>query len=105
VAIHPSGFFAVIAHRERVSTYTIHPDDLAYARNDYIEIRGTTEIQFSNGGHLFALNDDDCGVQVFQFWQHRRIKNGLFKEHSSKVKQILWLSDDTGFITVGNNDH
>ena len=62
VAIHPSGFYCVIAHLDRVKIYTIHPDDVAHSSFHHHPIRGCTDIQFSNGGHLYALNDEDGNV-------------------------------------------
>jgi|FrelakmetLWP11LW_1041352.scaffolds.fasta_scaffold143819_1 hypothetical protein len=58
VALHPSGFYAVIAHVDRVKIYTIHPDDVICVLFEYQEVRGCNEIKFSNGGHLYAINDD-----------------------------------------------
>lgn len=73
VAVHPSGFYVVVAHVDRVRIYTIHPDDIAVAQFAYHEIRGCTEIQFANGGHLYALNDEEGNVHVFRFWQNERL--------------------------------
>ena len=44
VAFHPSGFYVVIAHPDRVRIYTVHPDDIAVAQFAIHEIRGCTEI-------------------------------------------------------------
>lgn len=104
MAVHPSGFYVVVAHVDRVRIYTIHPDDVAVAQFAYHEIRGCTEIQFSNGGHLYALNDEDGNVQVFRFWQNERLDQ-VFKGHTCPVKSIVWQDDDTGFITTGISDH
>lgn len=58
MAIHPSGFYLVIGHLDRVKVYTVHTEDVAPAQFEHHEIRGCTEIQFSNGGSMYALNDD-----------------------------------------------
>ena len=58
VALHPSGFYAVIAHVDRVKIYTIYQDYVGCVDYQYYEIRGCNEIKFSNGGHLYAINDD-----------------------------------------------
>ena len=105
VAIHPCGFYLVISHHDRVMIYTLHPDDIVVAQFHYHEIRGCTEIQFSNGGHLYALNDEDGNIQVFRFWQNERIPDGVFQGHSGPVQSIVWLDDDTGFVSCGVNDH
>ena len=98
----------MVAHLDRVRIYTLHPDDVAIAQFSYHEIRGCTEIQFSNGGQLYALNDEDGHVHIFRFWQNERLDQ-VFKDsqlgHSGPVKSIVWLDDDTGFITAGRDDH
>ena len=105
VAIHPTGFYLVIGHLDRVKVYTIHPDDVAPAHFEHHDIRGCTEIQFSNGGNMYALNDDEHRVLVFSFWQNSKIANGVLTGHTSNVRSIQWLNDDTGLITVGKDDH
>lgn len=50
------------------------------------------------------MNDDEGGVQVFRFWQNERV-NQVFKQHNSPVRSIVWMEDDTGFITTGREDH
>ncbi len=85
MAIHPSGFYLLIAHLDRIKVYAIHPDDVVpspFSHED-IAVRGCTEIQFSNGGHLFAINDDDGAVSIYKFWQHERVEHGVFAgEHT-----------------------
>ena len=54
---------------------------------------------------MYALNDDDNRVQIYSFWQNCRIPNGMLTAHTSPVRQIHWLNDDTGLITVGKDDH
>ena len=44
VAIHPTGFYLVIGHLDRVKVYTVHPDDVAASNFDHHDIRGCTEI-------------------------------------------------------------
>ena len=105
VAIHPSGFYTVIAHVDRIRIYTIHSDDVAVAQFLTHEVRGCTEISFSNGGHLYAVNDEENNIQVFKFWQNELMPNGVFTGHESPVKSIVWLEDDTGFISCGKDDH
>lgn len=105
VAFHPSGFYLVIGHQDRVKVYTVHPDDVAPAHFEHLDVRGCSEIQFSNGGNMYALNDDDNRVQIYSFWQNCRIPNGMLTAHTSPVRQIHWLNDDTGLITVGKDDH
>ena len=112
VAFHPSGFYVVIAHPDRVRIYTVHPDDIAVAQFAIHEIRGCTEIQFSHGGHLFVLNDENGTISVFKFWQNERIPQeykqlkpkGPGHEPGMPIRSLLWMEDDTGFISVGRDD-
>ena len=105
VAVHPSGFYIVVAHLDRVVVYTVHPEDVAIANFAHHDIRGCTEIQFSNGGHLYALNDDDHKVKVFKFWSNECPPQWVFTGHASPIKSIWWLEDDTGLVSTGRDDH
>ena len=95
----------VIAHLDEVRIYTIHPDDVAVAQFKSHPIKGCTEIQFASGGQYFALNDEDGNIQVFKFWQNERIPDGLLSGHTGPIRSILWLDDDTGFISTGRDDN
>ena len=54
---------------------------------------------------MYAVNDDDGNIHVFRFWENQRIPNGIFRgHHFGQVKQISWLNDDSGFISVGKDD-
>lgn len=53
---------------------------------------------------MYAVNDDEGNIHVFRFWEHLRIPNGIFRGHYGQVKQIAWLNDDSGFISVGKDD-
>ena len=97
--------YAVIAHLDRVKIYTIHQDDVTPSQFSHHEIKGCTEIQFSHGGHLYAINDEDNNIQVFKFWQNERPAEWIFSGHQSPVRSICWLDDDTGFASVGQADH
>ena len=44
VAFHPSGFYLVIGHQDRVKVYTVHPDDVAPAHFEHLDVRGCSEI-------------------------------------------------------------
>ena len=105
IALHPSGFYAVISHLDRVKIYTIHPDDVAPSQFGHHDIKGCTEIQFSQGGNLYALNDEDHNIQVFKFWQNERPAHWVFSGHNSPIRSITWLPDDTGFASTGLNDN
>ena len=70
MAIHPSGMYIVIAHLDKIRIYALHTDDVLISSFSTVpvKVRGCTEATFSNGGHLFAFNDDDSRVHVYKFW-------------------------------------
>jgi WD40 repeat protein len=78
---------------------------VAVAQFNFHEIRGCTEISFSNGGHLYAINDEENNIQVFKFWQNERPLEWVFTAHTGLIKSIQWLEDDTGFVSAGATDH
>jgi WD40 repeat protein len=66
-------------------------------------VKGCDVIQFSHGGNLYAINDDENGVHIFKFFHGDRPENYIFRGHENKVVGIKWLEDDTGFVTVGKD--
>jgi len=52
VAFHPSGFHIVVALADKIQMMNVFSDDLVLFKS--ISIKACMEIQFSNGGHLFA---------------------------------------------------
>lgn len=99
MALHPSGFYLLVAHFDRVQYYTVFPDGVKPGQ--FVPVRGCTEISFAHGGHLFAVNDEEHNVHVVRFWEAIRPFEYKFSAHTGKVKSITWLEDDTGFVTVG----
>ena len=51
-------------------------------------MKGTDEIKFSHGGHLYAINDDENSVHVFKFFHGDRPENYIFRGHENKVINI-----------------
>lgn len=65
-----------------------------------IQIKGCHEIQFANGGHLFAAINDKV-INVYNFWTCDRPTNYQFNAHLNKVRCIHWDEDDLGFVSSG----
>ena len=90
MAIHPSGMYFVIAHIDKIHIYALHTDDVAISnfRSVPILVRGCTEVSFSNGGHLFAFNDEENRVNVFKFWQMERHEYGTLQGHEGPIQAL-----------------
>ena len=66
VALHPSGMYLVVAFFDKIKHYNIHPDSIVPFYE--VNIRACTEIQFSHGGHLYAVADDEFKIMIFNFF-------------------------------------
>ena len=109
--MHPSGHYIVISHFDKIRMYCIlsgdasgnHSKPITVHPYHHFPMKGTDEIKFSHGGHLFAVNDDENGVHLFKFFHGDRPENYVFRGHENKVTSITWLEDDSGFITIGKD--
>ncbi|EGR31811.1 WD repeat protein [Ichthyophthirius multifiliis] len=99
VAIHPSGFHIIVGFADRIKFLNIFENDLISFKE--LTVKNCREIQFSNGGHLFAITNITT-VQVFDFYTGEMASHLAFRG-SGKVKSIFWEQDDQGFFT-GNTD-
>jgi WD40 repeat protein len=99
VAFHPSGFNIVIGFPDGIRMMNIFKDSLVSYKN-ISNIKNCREIVFSNGGHLFACQNNN-NVCVFKFYTADNPLNYVFKKHSGLIRRISWLADDTGFISIG----
>lgn len=67
-----------------------------------IQLKHCFEIQFSNGGHLFAATQATNNVvQVYNFYTNESPAHYIHKGHVGKVKCIDWFDDDMGFASTG----
>lgn len=66
-----------------------------------IQVKGCTEIKFSNGGHLFAAAYGSNATYVFNFYTNENPPNFQCKGHIQKVRAIDWFDDDMGFVSAG----
>lgn len=99
LAFHPSGFHIIVAFSEKIKLLNIFDNDLIAFKE--ISVKNCREIQFSNGGHLFAITNVSM-VQVFQFYTGENPSNLVFRG-SGKVRAIYWEEDDYGLFT-GSTD-
>ena len=65
-----------------------------------IPIKSCREIQFSNGGHLFACVNI-YSIQIYNFYTGENPSNMIFNEHEGKVRCISWAEDDSYFVSAG----
>lgn len=56
IDVHPSGFYMLISFNSHLRYCNLMADHIKTYHEDP-EIKGAKEIKFSNGGHLFAVND------------------------------------------------
>lgn len=70
--VHPSGFYMVVSFNSCLRYFNILPGNVkktglikAFYKNE--AIKGSKEIKFSNGGHLFACNDNTV-ILIFKFF-------------------------------------
>ena len=95
--------YLVVAFFDKIKHYNIHPDSIQSFYE--VNIRACTDIQFSHGGHLYACADDEFKIMVFNFFTGICPEEYQFiGHHKGMIKQISWLEDDTGFVSV-SADH
>jgi WD40 repeat protein len=64
-----------------------------------LQIKGCREVQFSHGGHMFAVGVAQSSVQVYNFYTGEALP--IFKGHTNRVRSICWFPDDMGFVSSG----
>jgi len=99
VAFHPSGFHVVVAIQDKITLYNVLSKCIQPFKN--IQVKGCTEIKFSNGGHLFAAAYGSNATYVFNFYTNENPPNFQCKGHIQKVRAIDWFDDDMGFVSAG----
>ena len=98
VAFHPTGFQIVVGFADSISMMNIFEKNLVSYKT--INIKSCREIVFSNGGHLFACQNQS-NICVYKFYTAENPINYVFKKHHGIIRSIDWLEDDTGFISSG----
>jgi cilia- and flagella-associated protein 57 len=66
VAFHPSGFHVIVGIPDKLIIYNVLSKALTAGKS--IPIKGCREIQFSNGGHMFAAAYLNNAVHVYNFY-------------------------------------
>jgi len=74
--------------------------DIAQFRN--IQLKHCSEVQFCNGGHLFAAAFGNKDIQVFNFYTNESPPQYKCGSHVQKVRSIDWFEHDMGFTSTGH---
>ena len=99
VAFHPSGYHIVAGFTDKVRMMNVFSEKKLSTFKE-IPIKSCREIQFSNGGHLFAWVNSHV-IQIYNFYTGENPHNMTFQGHDGKVRCISWFEDDSGFISAG----
>jgi WD40 repeat protein len=96
IAAHPTGFQVVIAFKERVRLYNV----LLGALRPFKEmpVKNCRELQFSNGGHVFACVS---GISVHVYSTHTFEQLHIFNGHIAPVTRLTWSRDDHYLYSAG----
>lgn len=97
--LHPSGMFVIVSYNSHLQYYNVLPNKLKPYYGDQ-EVKGSKEIKFSNGGHLFACNQLES-VLVFKFFS--AVLAYKFTHHKTIVRALAWLDDDSGLSSAGTD--
>ena len=102
MAFHPSGLHLVIALQDKIYLCNVLSNTIQQFKT--IGTKGCNEIQFSNGGHLFAsilMSGTNCHIQVYNFYTGECSERMTWTGHTGRVMGICWREDDMGFTTCG----
>lgn len=97
VAFHPSGFHLIVALKDKLNLMNVLSKSL-HPFKQLQSIKMCKEIQFANGGHLFAAANGPI-VQIYNFYTGELLIQ--CKGHTQKVRSIHWFNDDMGFASCG----
>lgn len=98
MAFHPSGFHIVVALADKIQMMNVFSNDLTNFKS--FGLKACREIQFANGGHLFAAISRDT-VQIYNFWTGEQPAHLQYKAHTQPVRCVTWYEDDSGFVSCG----
>jgi WD40 repeat protein len=101
VAFHPSGFHCIVAVQDKIYLMNVLSKTLNPFKS--IPIKHCQEVQFCNGGHLFAATQGNHAIQVYNFYTLESPPHYYHKGHVGFVKCIDWFDDDMGFASTGLN--
>lgn len=100
VAFHPSGFHIIVAVLDKILILNVLSKQLLPSKS--IQVKACREIQFSNGGHLFAAAWGSNATYVYNFYTGESSQQFQFKGHTQKVRSIDWWEDDLGFVSTSS---
>ena len=86
----------IVGFRDRVRLLNIMENKLEVFKE--LQFKMVSEIQFSNGGHYFAIANVNI-VNVFNFFTCENPGNMVFRGHNGKITAIHWMWDDSGFYS------
>lgn len=96
IAFHPSGFHIVAALPDKILLMNVLSKKIDQFTHH--GAKNCREIQFANGGHLFACVNVNA-ITVYNFYTNEQVVN--YKDHTQKPRCIEWFEDDSGFISCG----
>ena len=99
VAFHPSGYHIVVCFTDKIRMMNVFSEKKLSTFKE-IPIKNCREIQFSNGGHLFACVNVFT-IQVYNFYTGENLSSMVYNAHEGKVRCISWAEDDSYFISAG----
>ena len=82
VAFHPSGLHLIVALLDKVQVINIASKGFVLVKN--LSIKACSEIQFSNGGHLFACANK-TEIHVYNFWTLDCPKSMQYTGHQGQI--------------------
>eukprot|EP01012_Entosiphon_sulcatum_P026619 TRINITY_DN3208_c0_g1_i1.p1 TRINITY_DN3208_c0_g1~~TRINITY_DN3208_c0_g1_i1.p1 ORF type:complete len:1398 (-),score=349.80 TRINITY_DN3208_c0_g1_i1:40-4233(-) len=96
VACHPTGLRVIIGFKYRMCMFNLLVNDL-HLCSDF-PVKNCREVRFSHGGQFFAAVIVNR-ILVFSTYTFECI--GSLQGHSSMVKSICWIKNDTGLVSAG----
>ena len=97
IAFHPSGFHLLVGFRDKLRLMNILFDDIRTYK-EYHKIRGCQECRFANGGHMFAVANNDK-IHVYNTWNGQCLQ--VLRGHTQRVRSLYFTPDDSGLISAG----
>jgi cilia- and flagella-associated protein 57 len=95
VAFHPSGYYLAVGFEDKVRIFHVLFEDLRFFRE--LNIKNSTCMRFSNGGHYLAASSQKVVYIYTSFTLEQVI---ILRNHSSPVQDLCWSSDDQKLVTV-----
>ncbi|KAK3267166.1 hypothetical protein CYMTET_24263, partial [Cymbomonas tetramitiformis] len=98
VAIHPSGFYALVGMGDKLRLFSVTKDDLLQLRE--FHILQCKEARFSHGGHFFAAANK-AAIQVYTMFGSSHSQNtAILKGHSAAVRSLCWANNDLRLVSA-----